>query len=102
MSKKAPDKNGRYVIVRTYYAGCFAGFLESRKGQEVTLLDARRLWYWAGAASLSQLAQEGTSKPSLCKFPVPVSSIILTQAIEILDVSEKAEASIKGVPVWHE
>jgi hypothetical protein len=94
------DKNGRYVIVRTYSAGVFAGFLESRNGQEVVLLDARRLWYWAGAASLSQLAVDGTSKPKECKFPVEVPSITLTQAIEIIDVTADAEKSIKGVPVW--
>ena len=34
----------RYVIVRTYTAGVFAGFLESRNGQEVVMRNARRLW----------------------------------------------------------
>ena len=95
-----PTKKKRYVIVRTYSAGVFAGYLESRKGKEVTLTAARRLWYWAGAASLSQLAVNGTSKPSQCKFPVPVSRIELTEAIEIIDVSPEARASIEAVPVW--
>ena len=39
-----------YVMVRTYSAGVFAGELVSRKGQEVILKNARRIWYWAGAA----------------------------------------------------
>jgi len=90
----------KYVIVRTYSAGVFAGELESRNGQEVVLRNARRLWYWDGAASLSQLAMEGTSKPEECKFPCEVARVELLQAIEILDVTEKAEASIKGVTVW--
>jgi hypothetical protein len=90
----------KYVIVRTYSAGCFAGFLESRKGKEVVLKGARRLWYWAGAASLSQLAQSGTSKPAECKFPEPVSRITLTEAIEILDATGVAQKSIQGVAVW--
>lgn len=94
------EKEGRYVIVRTQSAGVFAGTLVSRKGQEVMLKHARRLWYWAGAASLSQLAMEGTSKPRECKFPIPVDSVELLQAIEILDVTAHAEASIKGVPEW--
>jgi hypothetical protein len=93
-------KSGRYVIVRTYSAGVFAGNLECREGQEVALTDARRLWYWAGAASLSQLAVSGTSRPNDCKFPVAVPRIELLQAIEILDVSAEAEASIKGVKEW--
>ena len=94
----APKK--KYVIVRTYSAGVFAGSLVSRDGKEVQLADARRLWYWAGAASLSQLAVDGTSKPTECKFPIAVPSVTLTEAIEILDVTPKAETSIKGVPVW--
>ena len=90
----------RYVIVRTYSAGVFAGKLESRIGQEVVLLNARRIWYWSGAASLSQLAMEGTSNPSGCKFPCEVSRIELLQAIEIIDVTAKARKSISEVPVW--
>lgn len=90
----------KVVIVRTYSAGVFFGLLVSKDGQEVTLKNARRLWYWAGAASLSQLAEEGISNPSACKFPIPVSSITLLQAIEILDVSTKAQESIQSVPIW--
>ena len=90
----------KYVIVRTYSAGVFAGTLVSRDGKEVQLANARRLWYWAGAASLSQLAVSGTSKPRDCKFPVAVPSVTLTEAIEILDVTPEAETSIKDVPVW--
>jgi hypothetical protein len=90
----------KYVIVRTYSAGVFAGNMLSRTGQEVILEDARRLWYWVGAASLSQLAVKGTSKPKECKFPVAVPRVELLQAIEILDVTKAAEKSIKAVPVW--
>lgn len=91
-----------YKIVRTYSAGVFAGELESRNGQEVVMRNARRLWYWDGAASLSQLAMEGTSKPDNCKFPCEVDRVELLQAIEILDVTDKARESIKGVKVWRQ
>ena len=91
-----------YKIVRTYSAGVFAGEIESREGKEVTMRNARRIWYWDGAASLSQLAVDGTSKPAKCKFPVAVDRVVLTEAIEILDVTDKARASIEGVPVWQE
>jgi hypothetical protein len=96
----SPKSNGKYVIVRTYSAGVFAGNLQSRDGKEVVLTEARRLWFWSGAASLSQLAVLGTSKPKDCKFPVAVPSVTLTEAIEILDVTPRAEISIKGVPEW--
>ena len=99
----AQTLNGlKYVIVRTYSAGCFAGYLDKMNGQEVTLLNARRLWYWEGAASLSQLAEEGVSKPNSCKFPQEVNEIILLQAIEIIYASEEARKSIASVKVWKE
>jgi hypothetical protein len=88
------------VIVRTYSAGVFYGTLESHKGQEVVLSNARRIWYWDGAASLSELAQRGTSKPQNCKFPIAVSEVTLTQAIEILATTKESQRSIEGVPVW--
>jgi len=90
----------KYVIVRTFSAGVFAGFLESKTGREVVLRDARRLWYWAGAASLSQLAMEGVKYPDKCKFPCTVDRVELLEAIEILDVTDLAKKSIEGVPVW--
>lgn len=90
----------KYVIVRTYTAGVFAGELESQNGKEVVLRNARRIWYWTGAASLSQLAMEGTKSPETCKFPCPVDRVQLLEAIEILDVTPVAQESIMGVPVW--
>ena len=89
-----------YVIVRTYSAGVFAGYLENRKGKEVKLSNARRLWYWDGAASLSQLAVDGVSKPKNCKFPIEVPIVELMEAIEILPVSEKAKNAIASVKTW--
>ncbi len=91
---------GDYVIVRTYSAGVFAGTLKERDGKEVRLGNARRLWFWDGAASLSELAVSGTSKPKTCKFPVAVESVILTEAIEILAVTAEAQKSITEVPIW--
>lgn len=91
---------GNYIIVRTYSAGVFAGTLQSREGREVVLLNARRLWYWDGAASLSQLSQEGVKKPQNCKFPQEVPEVLLLEAIELLPVSEVAKISIAEVPVW--
>ena len=87
------------VIVRTYSAGVFYGYLKERNGKEVTLLNARRMWQWFGA-SLSELAQSGTPNASKCKFPELVSQIILTEAIEILSMTEKARASLDSVAVW--
>lgn len=91
---------GDYIIARTYSAGVFAGTLQRKEGKEIVLSDARRLWYWDGAASLSQLSQEGVKKPQNCKFPQEVPEVLLLEAIELLPVSEVAKRSIAEVPVW--
>lgn len=89
-----------YVIIRTHSAGVHAGYLVSRNGQEVELRDSRRIWYWDGAASLSQLAMEGVTKPENCKFAMVLPKIILTQAIEIIPCTQRAQQIISEVDVW--
>lgn len=89
----------KYVIIRTYSAGIFAGYLKEKDGLEVTLTKARRLWKWSGAASLSQLSVDGTNDPSNCKFPCEVESITL-QWIEIIPCTEKSRKSISEVEIW--
>ena len=99
--KEAEKMNGLpYVIVRCTSAGVFAGYLKERDGQEATVLNARRLWYWSGAASLSQLSQEGVKKPDECKFPCEVPKIGLTDVVEVIDCSQEAKESIASVPIW--
>lgn len=89
-----------YVICRTHSAGVYAGYLKERTGKEGILLQARMLWYWEGAASLSQLAMEGVKKPEKCKFPCEVNEITLTEIISIIPATEKAKLSIKEVEIW--
>ena len=98
--KVNPEVTGDYCIVRTYSAGVFAGEIVEKEGKQVKMKNARRLWYWDGAASLSQLAMEGTKKPENCKFPREVTEVILIEAIEIIPCTQTAIKSIKEVPVW--
>ena len=95
-------KKATHHIVRSRDAGVFAGTIESRTGTEVTMTDARRIWYWDGAASLSELAMAGTSKPMKCKFPAPVGRVTILKVCEILDMTDAAWESIAAVPVWSE
>lgn len=92
--------NGKYVIVRGDRSGVFAGVLVSQEGQKVELKNCRRLWYWDGAASISQIAKEGVKKPHNCKFTVTVDEIVILDGIEIIPTTANAEASIKAVPEW--
>ena len=91
---------GKKVIVRGDRSGVFFGTLSEKDGQEVKLEKCRRLWYWEGAASISQLAVDGTSNPGNCKFTVTVDEIGILDAIEIIPCTEKAVESIEAVKVW--
>lgn len=95
-----PDTNTGYFIVRCQGAGVFMAQVVELKGTEAKLKDSRRLWYWAGAASLSQLAMEGVKKPAECKFPVALPAQQVTGVLEVIPMTEAAVASVKAVPVW--
>ena len=90
----------KYVIIRSKDSGCHAGYLEKESGDQVTLVKSRRLWYWGGAASLSQLAMEGVSKPDECKFPCPVNRITVYGICEKIEVTEQAQKIIEAVEIW--
>ena len=93
---------GKYVIVRSARAGVFAGELLELNTQEQTakVKNARRLWFWSGAASLSQLSLEGVKNPDLCKFPAAVDEVLLFEVIEVLPLTECAKKSIDEVAPW--
>jgi hypothetical protein len=100
--KESTDKMP-FVLIRTYSAGVHFGYLKRKEstlaGVEVTLADARRVYSWKGAATLSQMAMEGVKNPDECKFAMPVDSIDLV-AIEIIPISVNAKTNLQNVKVW--
>lgn len=95
MKKKATGKSG-IVIVRTYGAGVHIGKLASRKGAEVVLRDAVRLWYWKGANTLHEASQLGVGPES--KISVRVPEVTLLQAMEVIPCSVAAAKTFE--PRW--
>lgn len=89
-----------YVVIRGDRSGVFVGFLKNQTGNQVTILESRRLFYWDGAASISQIALQGVSKPQNCKFPEQVPEHQILDVIEIIPCSSEAYENIKKVPVW--
>ena len=88
------------VIIRADRAGVFYGEIKERNKDEVVMTNVKRLWYWDGAASLSQLATEGVTRPGTCKFTVTVPEMTILGVIEIIPCTEKAIESIESVRVW--
>lgn len=87
---------GEYVIIRTYSAGVWFGLLSEKSGNEVILKNARRMWSWKAAKSisLSGIALYGIND-SGSKIVTAIESVWL-EAIEILKCTEVAISSLKG------
>lgn len=104
-TRQAVNVDGlKCVLIRSYAAGVHFGYLKEEKfteaGKVVTLLNTRRVYYWDGAASLSQMALEGVAKPKNCKFSVQLDSNEIVNVIETLPLTEKAMLNLYGVAVW--
>ena len=97
-SRKQPRRT--YVIVRCRNAGVHAGELVSRSGTEVRLANSRRIWYWRGAASLSELAVYGAKDREACKFGVTLPAIDVLDACEIIACQPEGERMIREQAEW--
>jgi hypothetical protein len=96
--KPAVKSNGKpAVIVRTYSAGVHYGHLIKREGKEVHLSGSRRIHYWTGALSCSELATRGPGQGSRIGDPVEIE---LTEAIEIIQCAPAAAKAIEEYPRW--
>lgn len=87
---------GKYCIARCYSAGVHAGVVESVDGENVVLIDSRRLWNWKATegVALSGVAQTGIQ--SGCKIDVENPVIYLTGVCELIPCTDKARKSIDG------
>ena len=95
---------GKRVIIRSNLAGVFYGTLNEVEPNgdklQVELTDLRRLWYWLGACSLTQLAVEGVKNADKCKFTIRQASAVIIGVIEILPCTEAACKNIEAVQEW--
>lgn len=91
----------KYCVVRTYSAGVHIGYVKEfadKHPQHAVLLKSRRLHYWDGAASLSQVAMDGVNGSSRIAMELP--EIELTDVIEVIPCSEEAAEFFKGAKAW--
>lgn len=93
---------GKKVIVRCNRAGVFYGTLAEFDSatREASLQDVRRIWYWNGAASISQIATEGVKDKRTTKISVTVSEMSVMEVIELIPCTEEAIANLDSVASW--
>ena len=91
----------KLVLIRTYSAGVHFGTLKEhdRKTNHVTLTNAKRIYQWSGACSLSQVAIDGVDLDN-SKISIAVPEITLGRAIEIIPMSEKAATQLFEAEEW--
>ena len=98
------DLKGQPVLIRATNAGVHFGILASEEftpaGKVAVLIATRRVWYWSGAASLSQMANEGVKNPGGCKFSVEVPQNEIVGVIETIPLTPEAYENLKNVPEW--
>lgn len=95
---QAPGLNamvGKKCIVRTYSSGVWFGLVVEKSGNEVIVKNARRLWRWwaAQSISLSAVAVHGII-PEKSKIVAAVPSVWL-EAIELIPASDESIQSIE-------
>lgn len=92
-----------YVITRGYRSGVHAGHLVARNDQGMIVLrDARRIWSWSGAASLSELAVYGAKNRAQCRFGARVlrQELARDDIAEIIHCQSEGQRMIEEQPEW--
>ena len=93
-----PNADGLpFVIIRSADSGVTAGYLKRRDGTDVRLVGAFRIWKWAGAFTLFQMASEGVGRPQECKFSVTIDSVEILKVCEVLPCTDKAKENLEAV-----
>ncbi len=102
VSQMAEEVDGmKYCVIRTYSAGVHIGYVKEfgvKHPQQAVLLKSRRLHYWNGAASLSQVAMDGVDDSSRIAIELP--EITLTDVVEVIPCSEKSAEFFKAAKLW--
>lgn len=92
-----------FVIIRSYGAGVFAGYLRATEdtpgGRIVTMDKCIRLHRWTGC-SLSQVANDGIAGDGENRFSMPTDGHQILQVIEIIPCTERAQLAIQAVKTW--
>jgi hypothetical protein len=104
MAAKKKKSEGKYVLARCQLAGMHIGTIESQDAEFLTLVGARRIWYWKGAASASEIALSGMRREchDQNKVSVEVPRVRLRQfdVIELLDVTAEARGNLAEIKPW--
>lgn len=87
------------VIARIDRAGVFHGTLDYIDNEIIRLKDARRIYYWNGALSVTDIAAKGITGGKVT-IPVTTVEFISNKIVELNECSDEANKSIEAIMSW--
>ena len=87
------------IIARIERAGVFHGTLDYIDNEIIRLKDARRIYYWNGALSVTDIAAKGITGGKVT-IPVTTVEFMSDKVVELNECSEEATKSIEAIKVW--
>ena len=92
---------GKMVLARDNRAGVHVGTLVSLDlaAKTCELSNARKVWYWVGAASCHGIAAKGLNHDGSKVCPV-VGTVLSCDVVEIVECSSEGSKSVMEAPEW--
>ena len=90
---------GKKIIARIDRAGVFHGTLDHIDNDIMCLKDARRIYYWEGALSVTDMAANGLRAGKI-STPVTKVEFMTSKVVELNECSNEASSSIEAIKVW--
>ena len=90
---------GKKIIARIERSGVFHGTLDHIDNDIMRLKNARRIYYWNGALSVTDMAAKGITGG---KVTIPVSTVefMSDKVVELNECSDDATKSIETIKPW--
>ena len=87
------------IIARIDRAGVFHGTLDYIDTEIIRLKDARRIYYWNGALSVTDIAAKGITGG---KVTIPVNTVefMSDKIVELNECSDESTKAIESIKPW--
>lgn len=91
---------GKKIIARIDRAGVFHGTLYNKDGETTTMTDVRRIYYWQGALSVTDMSVTGVTSGSKISLPAKRVEFETAKVIELIECTDEASKSIEEIEPW--
>ena len=91
---------GKKIIARINRAGVFHGTLAAKDAETTTMTDVRRIYYWQGPISVTDMSVTGVKAGSEVTLPAKRVEFETAKVIELIECSAEASKSIESIEPW--